>query len=280
MAAMGKRLSVAQALRAHWPEYLMEAWGLGTFMVSAGVFAALLEYPGSPVHQAIPNGDLRLVLMGLAMGLTAIAIIYSPWGKQSGAHINPAVTLTFLRLGKINPIDAGFYILAQFIGGTAGIILVWAVLGSAFSEPPVVFINTKPGDAGVAVAYFTEAAMAGGLMLVVLTALSWEKLTPHVGYFAGIMVAGYIAFFAPLSGMSINPARTFASAAPSGELSYLWLYFTAPVFGMLAAAELFRVAKLGRNWFCAKLIHDSRYRCIHCGYEPGKAARGQHEINR
>jgi aquaporin Z len=115
---------------------------------------------------------------------------------------------------------------------------------------------------------------------VVLTALSWEKLTPHVGYFAGIMVAGYIAFFAPLSGMSINPARTFASAAPSGELSYLWLYFTAPVFGMLAAAELFRVAKLGRNWFCAKLIHDSRYRCIHCGYVPGKAARGQHEINR
>jgi aquaporin Z len=90
MAAMAKRLSVAQALRAHWPEYLMEAWGLGTFMVSAGVSTALLEYPGSPVHQAIPNGDLRLVLVGLAMGLTAIAIIYSPWGKQSGAHINPA----------------------------------------------------------------------------------------------------------------------------------------------------------------------------------------------
>lgn len=78
MAAMGKRLSVVQALRTHWPEYLMEAWGLGTFMVSAGVFSSLLEYPGSPVHRAIPNGDLRLGLMGLAMGLTAIAIIYSP----------------------------------------------------------------------------------------------------------------------------------------------------------------------------------------------------------
>lgn len=114
--------------------------------------------------------------------------------------------------------------------------------------------------------------MAGGLMLVVLTALSWEKLMPHVGYFAGIMVAGYIAFFAPLSGMSINPARTFASA-PSGELMYLWLYFTAPVFGMLAAVEIFHVAKLGRNWFCAKLIHDPGYRCIHCGYEPKKAER-------
>jgi aquaporin Z len=71
--------------------------------------------------------------------------------------------------------------------------------------------------------------MAGGLMLVVLTALAWERLTPHVGYFAGVMVAGYIVLFAPLSGMSINPARTFASAAPAGEFTYLWLYSAAPV---------------------------------------------------
>ncbi len=199
MPATVERLSVTQALRAHWPEYLMEAWGLGTFMVSAGLFATLLEYPGSPVYAAIPNGGARLALMGLAMGLTAIAIIFSPWGKQSGAHINPAVTLAFLRLGKINPVDAGFYILAQFLGGTAGVVLVWALLGSAFSEPPVSFINTAPGQAGVAVAYFTEAAMAGGLMLMVLMLLSWERLTPHVGYFAGVMVAAYIFFFAPLS---------------------------------------------------------------------------------
>lgn len=92
------RLTIGRALREHWPEYLMEAWGLGTFMVSAGLFATLLEYPGSPVREAIENADLRRGLMGLAMGLTAIAIIYSPWSKQSGAHINPVVTLTFWRL--------------------------------------------------------------------------------------------------------------------------------------------------------------------------------------
>ncbi len=274
MPVAAKRLSLAQALRAHWPEYLMEAWGLGTFMVSAGVFATVLEYPGSPVYAAIPNGGIRLALMGLAMGLTAVAIIFSPWGKQSGAHINPAVTLAFLRLGKIAPIDAGLYILAQFLGGTAGIVLVWALLGAAFSEPPVGFINTLPGQAGVAVAYFIEAAMAGGLMLVVLTALSLERTTPHVGYFAGVMVAAYIVCFAPLSGMSINPARTFASAAPAREFTYLWLYFTAPVLGMLAAVELFHLAKLGRGWFCAKLNHDRGFRCIHCGYEPASGDQG------
>ena len=86
------------------------------FMLSAGVFATLLEYTASPIHQAIPDPLARRVLMGLA-----IAIIYSPWGKQSGAHINPAVTLTFFRLGKVEPPDILFYVTAQFAGGLAGV---------------------------------------------------------------------------------------------------------------------------------------------------------------
>jgi aquaporin Z len=91
------------ALRQHWPEYLIEGWALGMFMVSAAIFTALLEYPGSPVHQLIPNGAIRRGFIGLAMGLTAVALIYSPWGRQSGAHMNPATTLTFLWLGKAAP---------------------------------------------------------------------------------------------------------------------------------------------------------------------------------
>ena len=78
------------------------------FMISACFFASILEYPDSPVRQAIHDPVARRGLMGLAMGLTAMTIIYSPWGRQSGAHINPAVTLTFLRLGKIEPWD-GFF---------------------------------------------------------------------------------------------------------------------------------------------------------------------------
>ena len=110
-----------KSVRDHWPEYLMEAFGLGTFMVSACMFGTLLEHPGSPVHQAIASPTARRGLMGLAMGLTAIGIIYSPWGQRSGAHINPGVTLTFLRLGKIYPIDAGFYLVAQSAGGALGV---------------------------------------------------------------------------------------------------------------------------------------------------------------
>lgn len=267
-----QHLDVVRALREHWPEYLMEAWGLGTFMVSAGLFATLLEYPGSPVHQAIADPDLRRGLMGVAMGLTAIAIIYSPWGKRSGAHINPAVTLGFLRLGKVNRTDAAFYILAQFLGALIGVVLVWALLGTAFSAPPVRFVNTLPGAGGAGVAFIVEAAMACGLMLMVVTALASVRYMALIGAFAGLMVAAYIALLGPLSGMSINPARTFASAAPEGLWDYLWLYFTAPVLGMLAAVEIARLARLRRERICAKLNHDAAYRCIHCGYEPPRSS--------
>lgn len=80
----------------------------------------MIEYSGSPVQQAIADPDIRRALIGLAMGLTAIGIIYSPWGQRSGAHINPSGTLTFLRLGKVAPWDALFFILAHFIGGIPG----------------------------------------------------------------------------------------------------------------------------------------------------------------
>ena len=107
-------------LRQHWPEYLMEAAGLGIFMVIACAFGTLLEYPASPVRQTITVPLLRRFLMGLAMALTAVSIIYSPWGKRSGAHLNPSVTLTFFRLGKVAPWDALFYVAAQFVGGLVG----------------------------------------------------------------------------------------------------------------------------------------------------------------
>ncbi|MGB9431115.1 MAG: aquaporin, partial [Candidatus Acidiferrum sp.] len=130
-AAVSQRpkLGALASLRFHWPEYLMEAGLLGAFMVSACVFGALYEFPRSPVHQAITSGLQRRSLMGISMGLTAIAIIYSPWGKQSGAHINPSVTFTFFRLGKIKGWDTLFYIAAQFIGAALGVLLVAFFLG-------------------------------------------------------------------------------------------------------------------------------------------------------
>ena len=110
-------------------EYLIEAGAIGTFMVSAAAFAAVLYHPSSP---AAGTGDrnelLRRGLMGLAMGATAVAIIYSPWGQRSGAHMNPAVTLTFFRLGKVARPDLIGYVAAQFAGAIVGIAVAAAAL--------------------------------------------------------------------------------------------------------------------------------------------------------
>ena len=256
------------SLRQHWPEYLMEAWGLGMFMVSAGVFATLLEFSGSPVHQAISDPSIRLALMGLAMGLTAIGIIYSPWGQQSGAHINPAVTLTFLRLRKVAPSDALFYIIAQFAGGTLGVLLVAILFGEMFARAPVSYVATVPGPTGVSIAFLAEFLIALGLMLTILFFMNTKRLERLTGLAAGVLVATYITLEAPLSGMSINPARTFASGAPAGIWNHAWIYYTAPILGMLAAVEIYRLLRRRPTFRCAKLDHPDHKRCIHCGYEP------------
>src|SRR5438128_8085595 len=172
---------MTDALKRHWPEYLMEAACLGLFMVSAFTFGTILEHPDSPVHQAIPNSLLRRFLMGLAMGSTAIGIIYSPWGKQSGAHINPSTTLTFFRLGKVATWDAVFYVVFQFIGGIIGAVLATAVL------------------------------------------------------------------------------------VPAQYWTALWIYFTAPLIGMLSAAEVYVRIRGSHSVACAKLHHENRKRCIFCG---------------
>src|SRR5215469_6137363 len=102
-----------RALTQHWPEYMIEGLCLGLFMISACTFGAMLEHPASPVRMSIPSADCRRFMAGIAMGLTAGLLIYSPLGRRSGAHMNPATTLTFFRLGKIESWDAVFYVLSQ-----------------------------------------------------------------------------------------------------------------------------------------------------------------------
>lgn len=256
-----------EAIKNHWPEYLMEAWGLGTFMISAGLFATLLEYPLSPVYKAIPYPAIRMVLMGLVMGLTAIGIIYSPWGKQSGAHINPAVTLTFFRLGKVKFWDAMFYVVFQFLGGVLGVGLVSWFLGAAFSSPPINYVATLPGTDGPSVAFMGEFVISFLLMSTILYATNSSSLAPHTGIIAGMLVALFITFEAPFSGMSMNPARTFASAFPGNIWNAFWIYLTAPPLAMLIAAEIYLRFQQGKKVICAKLHHHNSKRCIfNCGY--------------
>ncbi|HZP86340.1 MAG TPA: aquaporin [Burkholderiales bacterium] len=257
-----------RAIAAHWPEYLMEAAGLGLFMLSACLFVALIEYPASPIRQAIDDPFVRRAAVGVAMGLTAVCLIYSPWGKQSGAHFNPAVTLTFWRLGKIAGPDAALYIVMQFVGGTLGVIASALLLGRhVIADASVNFVLTLPGSGGAGVALWAEAAISFSLMLTVLIVANRPSINRFTGLLGGALVASFITFEAPLSGMSMNPARSFASALPAGMWQSLWIYFLAPPLGMLAAAEVYLRAQRKQPVLCCKLHHDNDKRCIfRCAY--------------
>jgi aquaporin Z len=246
----------------------MEAWGLGTFMFLSGAVVTLLEYPGSPFRARLPDPEIRRAIIGFATGATLILLVYSPWGRQSGAHFNPAVTLAFFRLGKVALPDAVFYLVAQLLGGLAGVLLIARVLGPRFTEPPVHYMTTIPGIGGDLAAFAIELAMAFVLMSTILVVSNSPALTWLTGLFSGCIVWFYILVAAPISGMSLNPARTLASALPAAEWVGFWIYLTAPLTGMLAAAETYRRLLPTRAASCAKLIHDRGKRCIHCGHDP------------
>jgi aquaporin Z len=261
------RFAARCALRAHWPEYLMEFSELAVFMASACLFTLVLEHPASPVHRIFPMPMFRRVLMGLAMGGTLLSLFHSRWGKQSGAHMNPATTLMFFRLGKMDLWDAIFYIIFQFAGGLTGASILILFVGSALAHPSVQFAATQPGEWGTLAAFISELLITFVLATTVLIVSNHKKVFRFTPYFAATLVVFYITIEAPISGMSMNPARTLASAVPAHAFRALWIYFTAPPLAMLAAAELYLRSSSVHQVFCAKFNHHSELRCIfRCRY--------------
>jgi aquaporin Z len=265
-------LNAFSSLRLHWPEYLMEASELCLYMFFTCVFATLLRHPASPLRHFIVEELPRRVLMGSAMGVTAIAIVMSPWGKQSGAHFNPGITVAFFWLGKVELWDAFWYATGQFLGGISGVALAAALLRGAASDGAVRYAVTAPGVYGDGAAFVAELIISFILMSTILFASNREKLARYTPYFSGALVLIYLTLEAPISGASTNPARSLGSALHASYWHALWIYFVAPPLGMLAAAEVFLRARGGVPPRCAKLYHTSDKRCIfHCDYRAARA---------
>ena len=242
----------------------MEVGEVGWYLFAACVFATLLQHPASIVRQSIASSVARRFLMGLAMSMTAVAIVISPWGKRSGGHFNPAITFAFYRLGKVEFWDTWFYIGAQFLGAISGVALARYALRGALENHSVRYAVTAPGMYGSAIAFVAEFAISFILMITVLFATNSNKnkLAPYTAYFVGVLILAYYTFEAPLSGMSTNPARTFGSALYADYWHALWIYFIAPALGMLAAAEVFLRVRRGAAPYCAKLHHANNQPCI------------------
>lgn len=240
----------------------MEAAEVALYLFLTCVFAILLLYPASPVRHFVGSAAGLRALMGLAVGATVVAIALSPWGQQSGGHFNPALTFAFYRLGKMSLPDALLYIVAQFSGAIGGVCIARFLLPDTVSRRAVRYAVTAPGVRGSALAFAGELTISFVLMSTILVASNRETLARYTPYFVGFLYAAFIILESPLSGMSMNPARSFAPALQTSYWHALWLYFVAPTLGMLVAAEVFLRARRGVHPFCAKLHHTNNKRCI------------------
>lgn len=253
-----------ESIKIHWQVYLMEAFGLAGFVVAASLSTILLEHPGLPVIKSVfgKYAMLRRIPLGIIMGSYISAVILLT-GKKSGAHINPSVTWTFFRLGKINFTNALFFTIAQFAGATVAAMLLKLTVGKWFGYPLINYGNTAPIPPHTTLSAFTaEFIISFIMMLAVLLAGSSKAFKEHLALISGVLIASFLIIELPFSGMSLNPARSFAGALAANEWEYLWIYFVSPTLAMLSAAEVYLLWKknqLPYNEKCTIILLYSDY---------------------
>jgi aquaporin Z len=155
------------------------------------------------------------------------------------------------------------------LGGVFGVWVAKLFFGTRLADPKVDYAVTVPGRYGTSAAFFAELFMSALLMAAVLWMSNRPALAKHTSSTVGSLIAFYILVFAPVSGFSINPARTLGSAVFAQVWTSEWLYFVAPLGGMLGVAEIYSRVVGTNAIFCAKLHPDPRYLCPFRCHFPG-----------
>lgn len=245
--------------------YACEFVGM-TLLLFVGVSAvALIWAPASPMPVIEPL-VLRRFVTGLLFAGAATAVVYSRLGQKSGGHLNPAMTLAFWRLGKFPARHVLPYVLAQVAGAAAGVALAFAVSGELLRS--VRFGATAPGPGWTWMAALpAEVACAFTLAFLIFVSINKPALAAKTGALAGGLLAVMVTIVAPISGMSVNPARSAAPALFVPLVADQWLYVVGPIAGAWLAAVVYR-RQWGRTTVCAKLYHTATYPCAFdtCGY--------------
>ena len=196
-----------------------------------GTFLLVLVAAGGPVVNGIHQGQVPLDAQVVAPGLMVMAIIYF-MGMVSGAHLNPAVTLSFAARGNFPWVRVPGYLVAQILGATTAALFLRGLFGNVAHLGA-----TLPGQ-GTEVwkAAIIELVLTLGLVSVILGTASGAR---NVGTNAAIAVGGYIAlsglWAAPITGGSMNPARSFGPELVSGHWQGWWVYLVGPIAGGLLA---------------------------------------------
>jgi aquaporin Z len=261
ITALSPNASPLDAIRVHWKEYLMEAAELAMLMLCICCAGALFYSGKSPmVNLGLPWSG-RAAMMGLSVAGATFVIIKSPLGRRTGAHFNPALTLAYFSLRRVHHWDALGYIMAQFIGGAAGVFVAHQFLGTSLSDFPVRFVVTVPGRNGELFACLAVLITSFTLMGVVLIATSHQKLAKISPIFVALVTMFSYVSSASIAGYSVNPARSYSSALFAHIWWGIWIYFVAPCLGMVVAAYLYQSVAGPDRVYCAKVFHDFRSTC-------------------
>jgi aquaporin Z len=237
-----------------WLLFGAELAGTG-LLVAVGLSLVILGFgEGSPLVPLIPSAGWRRLIVGFLFGTTGALIALSPLGRESGAHINPVVTIGFWLMEKLRARHALGYILAQLAGATLGAwpLVAWGTMGRS-----VEFGATHPG-AG----YGTGWALAGevittfALIVGLFFFLRHRRLRSFTPALFPILYAIMVCVEAPVSGTSTNPARSFGPAVISGTWQAWWIYWVGPLLGTFLGVAVYRLAPV--SWLTievAKLYH-------------------------
>lgn len=201
-----------------------------------GTFCLVFAGTGAVVVDQVTGGKVTGLGISLVFGFIVLAMIYTI-GHISGAHMNPAVTLAFCASGRHKPAELMPYILSQLAGAVAASLM----LRLLFAGQPTNFGLTLPAGSE-AQSFILELIMSFMLMFTIMGVATDDRAE---GTMAGIAIGGMIAleaaFGGPISGASMNPARSFAPALVTLNFAHHWLYWVAPILGAVLGAQSYRL---------------------------------------
>jgi len=254
MDMKAERLTITRMLRDSALELLL------TFLMLFGVTSIVRWVIGpSPISRAIPQIQVELLIVGLAVAILIAGLISSPPGRTTGGHMNPAISLAMWRFGVFPGVGVVPYIVAQLLGSILGVVVARIVWGPVVAEPSVAYAVLQPGPGWSSISLFVAETLSMAIIvLLVGVCLAVPRLAPFVPWIVGGAIGLAIAMLGTSTGGSVNPARQFGPAALSGQTRFLWVYLLAPMAGAMLATWVRETVQRHRSVLTHRLCGTRR----------------------